>query len=98
MVQSTSNQTLTQSAVDPEMRGRVMSLYGLVARGGPALGALVMGTAAEHFGLREPVAIGAVICLLLWIWAWRQRKRMAAALEVDPPDEADKKARDAAVG
>jgi predicted MFS family arabinose efflux permease len=90
VVQSTSNQTLTQSAVDPEMRGRVMSLYGLVARGGPALGALIMGTAAEHFGLREPVAIGAVICLLLWIWAWRQRKPMAAALEIDPPDAADK--------
>ena len=91
VVQNTSNQTLTQSAVDPEMRGRVMSLYGLVARGGPAVGALVMGAAAEHFGLRAPVAIGAVVCLLLWIWAWRQRKPMAAALEGEPPEAADKK-------
>lgn len=86
VVQSTSNQMLTQSAVDPEMRGRVMSLYGLVARGTPALGALIMGAAAEHIGLREPVAIGAVLCILLWIWAWRQRKRMEETLETAPPE------------
>jgi len=85
-VQSTSNQTLIQSAVSPDMRGRVLGLYGLVARGGPALGALLMGIAAEHFGLRAPVIFGAALCLLLWIWAWPRRKALAAALEVDPPE------------
>ena len=29
-------QTLTQSALDDAMRGRVMSLYGVIFRGGPA--------------------------------------------------------------
>ncbi|HEY4135921.1 MAG TPA: MFS transporter [Alphaproteobacteria bacterium] len=86
VVQSTSNQTLIQSAVDPEMRGRVMSLYGLVARGGPAVGTLIMGAAAEHFGMQAPVAVGGTLCLVLWIWAWRQRKPMAAALEAEPPE------------
>jgi predicted MFS family arabinose efflux permease len=85
-VQSTSNQTLIQSAVSPEMRGRVLGLYGLVARGGPALGALLMGIAAEHFGLRAPVIFGAALCILLWIWAWPRRKALANALEVDPPE------------
>jgi MFS family permease len=85
-VQSTSNQTLIQSAVAPEMRGRVLGLYGLVARGGPALGALLMGVAAEHFGLRGPVIFGAVLCLLLWIWAWPRRQALAGALENDPPE------------
>jgi MFS family permease len=96
VVQSTSNQTLIQSAIDSEMRGRVMSLYGLVARGGPALGALIMGAAAEHLGLRMPVAIGAGICLVLWIWAWRQRKPMAESLEVDPSEKAERGGRSAA--
>jgi MFS family permease len=85
-VQSTSNQTLIQSAVSPDMRGRVLGLYGLVARGGPALGALLMGIAAEHFGLRAPVIFGAALCILLWIWAWSRRKALANALEVDPPE------------
>ena len=85
-VQSTSNQTLIQSAVSPDMRGRVLGLYGLVARGGPALGALLMGIAAEHFGLRAPVIFGAALCILLWIWAWPRRKTLANALEVDPPE------------
>jgi MFS family permease len=84
IVQGTSNQTLIQSAVDTELRGRVISAYGLVARGGPALGALILGVAADHFGLRWPVAIGAVLCLLAWLWAMRRRKFLAAALEVDP--------------
>src|SRR5258708_39048802 len=29
-------QTLVQSAVDPAMRGRVLALYGMIFRGGPA--------------------------------------------------------------
>ncbi len=85
-VQSTSNQTLIQSAVSPDMRGRVLGLYGLVARGGPALGALLMGIAAEHLGLRVPVIFGAVVCFLLWIWAWPRRKPLADALEIDSPE------------
>jgi MFS family permease len=90
-VQSTSNQVLIQSAVSPDMRGRVLGLYGLVARGGPALGALLMGIAAEHFGLRAPVIFGALLCLLLWIWAWPRRAALAAALENDPRDSDDGK-------
>ena len=53
-------QTLLQFNVPGEMRGRVMSLYGLIVRGGPAIGALVMGAAAEWYGLRWPLAVGAI--------------------------------------
>jgi predicted MFS family arabinose efflux permease len=69
-------QTLTQSAVDDAMRGRVMSLYGVIFRGGPAVGALLMGIASEHFGLQAPVAIGAGICLVVAIWAATRRKSL----------------------
>ncbi len=84
IVQGTSNQTLIQSAVDSELRGRVISAYALVARGGPAFGALILGVAADYFGLRWPVAIGAALCLLAWLWAMSRRKFLAEALEVDP--------------
>ena len=61
VVTGAGTQTLLQLNVPGEMRGRVMSLYGLIVRGGPAIGALVMGAAAEWSGLRWPLAAGAVI-------------------------------------
>jgi predicted MFS family arabinose efflux permease len=88
IVQSVSNQTLIQSAIDSNLRGRVMSVYGMVAQGVPSLGTLAMGTAAAQLGLRVPVAIGAVICVLLWGWSWRLRTSMAATLEDPAPAEA----------
>ncbi|HEY4135920.1 MAG TPA: MFS transporter [Alphaproteobacteria bacterium] len=83
IVQSVSNQTLIQSAVDPLMRGRVISVYGMVAQGVPSIGSFMMGAAAESLGLRIPVAVGAAICLGLWAWAWHLRHPLAAALEAD---------------
>ncbi len=76
-----SNQTLIQSAVDPHLRGRVMSVYGLIMQGVPAFGALLLGGAAEHIGLRIPVFIGGTICLGVWFIAWRQRAVLEASLE-----------------
>lgn len=66
-------QTLIQIEVEPAMRGRVMSIYGMIIRGGPALGATAMGGASEGLGLRLPVAFGALLCIVAWLWA---RSRM----------------------
>jgi MFS family permease len=84
---SVGQQTLLQSSMAPAIRGRVMSLYGMIMRGGPALGALLMGALHGVLGLRWPVFGGAMVCLVLWLWAWRRRHLMAAALEggADPP-------------
>lgn len=81
IVQSVSNQTLIQSAVDSSVRGRVLSVYGMIAQGVPSLGTMTMGVAAEHWQLRLPVAIGAAICVALFAWSWRNRESMTAALE-----------------
>ena len=83
IVQGISNQTLIQSAVAPEFRGRVVSIYGLINQGVPAFGAVAMGGIAEHAGLPWPVATGGALCCLLGWWAWRQRRWMARALEVE---------------
>jgi MFS family permease len=84
---SVGNQTLIQASVDPDLRGRVVSLYGMVAQDVPAVGAMMMGGFAEHLGLQLPVAVGAGICLLLWWWGLRQRGWMAAAAEADAARE-----------
>lgn len=81
VAQGVATQTLLQTAVAPEFRGRVMACYGIVARGAPALGALAMGGLSEIFGLAAPVGGGAVLCLILWIWVMGRRRRITEALE-----------------
>lgn len=85
IAQSVSNQTLIQSAIDSSLRGRVMSVYGMINQGVPSLGTMAMGTAAEHLGLRLPVAFGATICVALFVWSWRMRQPMTHALEEAMP-------------
>lgn len=80
-ISATGVMTLVQSAVDSHMRGRVLSLYGLIFRGGPAVGAFFMGFAAERIGLHIPVTIGAVFCILLWAWVARDLAETARVLE-----------------
>lgn len=74
-------QSLVQATCEPLMLGRVLSIYGLTFRAGPALGALIMGTIADQIGLRAPVAGSAVLCMGLWWWAHRRRPAMARILE-----------------
>ena len=79
-------QTLLQNSISGAIRGRVMSLYGMIARGGPAIGALAMGWASDYVGLRWPVLAGALCCLVLWLWALRRQRAMAEALEGEPDE------------
>jgi MFS family permease len=91
IIMSVGNQTLIQATVEPELRGRVISVYGMVAQDVPALGAMMMGGFAEHFGLQLPVAVGAGLCLILWAWAQRQRSWLVAAVEADQPGDKQRK-------
>jgi MFS family permease len=84
VVQGVAVQTLVQSSVESAMRGRVLGLYALLARGCPALGALIIGGLAEWLGARIPVALGALIALLLWLLVARRRAAVAAAVEKEP--------------
>ena len=55
-------QTFVQLTTPDRLRGRVLSIHGLIARGSPALGALVIGFAADRVGLAwaESLAVGAL--------------------------------------
>jgi MFS family permease len=80
-ITGTGAQTLIQAAVDSRMRGRVMALYGVIFRAGPALGAVLVGSASVHFGLRAPLAVGAAIACGFWLVTRLRHREMAAALE-----------------
>jgi predicted MFS family arabinose efflux permease len=70
-----SVQTTLQLAVDAEYRARLMSLYGVIFRSGPAVGALVMGAASEIVGLQWPVAVGAGLAALASVRFWLRARR-----------------------
>ena len=76
-----ATQQLVQLAVPDEMRGRVLSLFGMLFRAGPALGALIMGRIADASGLAWPVGVGAAIGFVVYVAATSRRSRLQAALE-----------------
>ncbi|MFJ8312372.1 MULTISPECIES: MFS transporter [unclassified Streptomyces] len=51
-----------QMATDPEMRGRVMSLFMMVFTGGTPLGGPLFGWLTDVYGVRVSLALGALIC------------------------------------
>ncbi len=73
--------TLAQSSCDNAMRGRVVSLWGMITRVTPALGALGIGALSTVFGLRVPVLVASGLCVMIWIWGMMRLPHMAAALE-----------------
>ena len=69
-------QSLIQANVPNTIRGRVVSLYGMIWLGIPAVGAFVMGAAADFVGFRLPVAVGAGIIVIAFAWAVPRRARL----------------------
>jgi predicted MFS family arabinose efflux permease len=78
-------QTLIQASTDRAMAGRVMALYGMIFRAGPALGAVLTGTASVHFGLRLPLALGAAVSCACWALTLNRRRAIVASLEETAP-------------
>ena len=78
---STGTQALVQSSVDNAVRARVMSLYAMIYRGAPFIGALAIGWAADRIGLQLAFAIAALLCAVPWLATARRRAAMTMALE-----------------
>jgi len=76
-----SIQTLLQNSASPAMVGRVLSVWGMITRAAPAMGALAYGAASEFAGLQIPVLIGCLLCGLAWLRAQLRLPRMAPMLE-----------------
>jgi MFS family permease len=78
-----SSMTLLQYCVEPNMRGRVASIYGLITHFFPAAGALIVGVLGDRFGLPVIMGVIGVFTLFVWLWAYTRRHDMARALEVE---------------
>ena len=56
-----AGQVIVQSTVRGELRGRVMSLWGLLNRSGPAVGALLLGGVSGYVGFQWPMLAATAI-------------------------------------
>ena len=64
MVTTASCNTILQTNVDDDKRGRVMSLYTMAFMGMAPLGSLLAGALADKLGAPDAVILGGMICLL----------------------------------
>jgi MFS family permease len=64
MVQMASSNTVLQTIVDEDKRGRVMSFYAMAIRGMAPFGSLLAGSLASKIGAPNTLMIGGVSCIL----------------------------------
>jgi len=76
MLQMASSNTLIQTMVPNELRGRVMALYSMSFMGLAPFGALFGGALAHRFGAPITVAVGGVACVIAALWFWHILPKM----------------------
>jgi hypothetical protein len=78
---TTGTQTLVQSSIADELRGRIMGTYTVIYRGTPAFGAVAVGALAETIGLPTTLGISAAVTLAAWALTAPRRRAITAAVE-----------------
>lgn len=81
MMIGVGEQQLIQNSISSEVRGRVMAFYGLMIRGGTAMGSMCMGVMDEWLGISWPVFVGGVALLFLCGWIFFIREFLEKSLE-----------------
>jgi MFS family permease len=76
MVQMAASNTILQTIVDEDKRGRVMSFYAMAFLGFAPIGALSAGGLAEVFGAPFTVALGGGVCIVAALIFSRQLPRI----------------------
>ncbi|HZP25302.1 MAG TPA: MFS transporter [Terriglobales bacterium] len=72
MTQMASSNTILQTIVHEDKRGRVMSFYAMAFQGTAPFGSLIAGAAASRIGAPRTLMIGGAICVLGGLWFSRQ--------------------------
>ncbi|MCB9851876.1 MAG: MFS transporter [Phycisphaerales bacterium] len=71
MVQNAASNTIVQTIVDDDKRGRVMGFFAMAFMGTMPFGSLIAGAMARHIGAPATVMIGGGVCSLAGLWfAW----------------------------
>ena len=63
MTQMASSNTILQTIVDDDKRGRVMSLYSMSFTGTAPIGSLLLGLLAARYGAQVAIGVGGIACI-----------------------------------
>ncbi len=72
MQQMAASNTILQTIIDDEKRGRVMSFYSMAFQGMAPFGALMAGALAARIGTQETLILSGVICIAGAVWFARE--------------------------
>jgi len=72
----TSSNTIIQTIVPEDKRGRVMSYYTVAFVGMAPFGSLMAGTLANAIGAQRTVQISGICCILGALWFWTQMSKV----------------------
>jgi MFS family permease len=97
ILQMASSNTLIQTMVPDELRGRVMAVYSMMFMGMAPFGALLSGAIAQHVGAPLTIRLGGIVSLaggvafaLAWPAMRGEARRLILAQSMaggDPPEE-----------
>jgi MFS family permease len=72
IVQMAASNTVIQTIVDDEKRGRVMSFYMMAFLGTAPFGSLIAGSLSSRIGAPHTLQVGGVCCIFAAVWFWQQ--------------------------
>ena len=68
MIATAGTNTIVQTIVDEEMRGRVMAFYTMAFLGSAPIGSLIAGVLASRIGPQGTVLLGGIACVAAGVW------------------------------
>jgi MFS family permease len=80
MQQLAASNTIVQTIVEDDKRGRVMSFYSMAFLGMTPFGSLLGGIAANHFGAPDTLFVGGVLCVVGAGWFALQLPALRASV------------------
>ena len=80
MIALAATNTIVQTVVPEELRGRVMAFYTMAFLGTAPIGSLMAGFAAQRIGAPATIAAGGAACLIGGLWFYVHLPRLRALL------------------
>jgi MFS family permease len=80
MYQVVATNTIVQTIVADDKRGRVMSFYTIALAGSGPVGALLGGSLATRVGVETTYVLSGTACLFTALWFWRRLPAIRAAV------------------
>lgn len=80
MFQVVATNTIVQTIVDDDKRGRVMAFYTIALAGSGPVGSLIGGAIAARIGVEATYVASGLMCLVAAFWFWRRLPAVRAVL------------------